>query len=110
MNALRKAGWMTFATLLLAGCAEKLTYDRWQTIYVGQSQDGVEETLGDPTEKLEMRWMYHDNDRCINADIYFQDCKVIGKTWSDPRHGMQGKSPLVNQPGDADVHKYRKTE
>jgi len=92
---------------LLCGCTKQLTYDHWETIQDGQSASEVEALLGKPTERLDMRWMYFDCDRCITADVYFSDCLVIGKTWSDPEHGMRGKSPLVNQPGDAETHTYR---
>jgi hypothetical protein len=93
--------------LLVSGCAKQLTYDNWQSISNGQSAETVKAILGKPVEQLDMRWMYFDCDRCITADIYFSDCQVIGKTWSDPEHGMQGNSPLVNQPGDSDVHKFK---
>jgi hypothetical protein len=103
--------WIASAiALVMVGCSETLTYERWQTIYEGQPQDGVEATLGKPTERLESRWLYIDDDCHVTAEIYFQECRVIGKTWSDPEHGPQGKSPFVNQPGDADTLKYRKTE
>lgn len=96
--------------LILVGCAQKLTYERWDTIQQGESPEVVKAILGKPLEQGDTRWLYHDADRGITADIYFQDAKVIGKTWADPDRGMCGKSPLVNQPGDVDKHEYRKVE
>lgn len=98
------------ALLWTAGCSQKLTYERWESVYEGQRADVVEQVLGEPVERLDMRWLYMDADRGITADIYFQDGEVIGKTWSDPERGMVGKSPHVNQPGDSDTLKYRKVE
>ncbi len=95
--------------LMLAamGCAEKLTYQRWETIHDGASSDVVRATLGDPWQKTDMAWVYNDSDRHITAFVYFEGDKVIGKTWEDPEHGMQGKSPNVNQPGDAEEIKVQ---
>lgn len=95
---------------LLCGCAQKLTYERWQSIHTGDEPPVVEALLGEPVEKLDMRWLYMDPDRGISADIYFQEDRVIGKTWSDPDRGMVGQSPHVNQPGDSDTLRYRKVE
>ena len=94
-------GMIAAATFAAAGCAEKLTYERWQTIHNGAPPAAVEQTLGEPWEKLEMAWEYHDADRLITAAIYFQNDQVIGKTWEDPEHGMRGENPNVSQPGDA---------
>ena len=109
MNTIR---WVLLAasTMLLIGCEQKLTYDRWELICDGQSPDAVEATLGKPCEKLDLNWMYMDMDRGITANIYFQDNKVTGKTWADPDRGMQGKSPNVNKPGDKEELKYQKTK
>ncbi len=109
---MKAQGWKWGALGLLglaaAGCAQKLTYERWETITEGQSRDAVQAVLGDPAERLDMRWMYLDPDRGITADIYFDQTKVIGKTWADPKRGICGKSPNVNQPGDAEEHNYQK--
>lgn len=95
---------------LFLGCSQKLTYDRWELIRDGQSPDAVQATLGEPVEKLDMSWLYMDADRGVTANIYFQENKVIGKTWCDPDRGMQGKSPHVNEPGDREDLKYQKIE
>ncbi len=96
--------------LFALGCSQKLTYERWDAISEGDSPEVVQAVLGEPVEKLDMRWMYMDPDRGVTADIYFGDSKVIGKTWADPDRGMVGKSPHVNQPGDSDQIRLRKIE
>ncbi len=96
------------AVLLLAGCAQKLTHERWEMIETGQSPEAVQATLGKPAEKLDMRWIYMDTDRGITADIYFEENRVIAKTWSDPDRGIEGSNPHVNQPGDAAKTRVKK--
>jgi hypothetical protein len=97
------------AVSMMWGCS-KLTYERWQTIQEGESPEAVRATLGEPLEKLDMRWMYMNADRGIVADIYFDEGRVIGKTWSDPERGHQGKSPHVREIGDAEEFRYRRVE
>jgi hypothetical protein len=103
-----KWGLLGLLGLMVVGCAQKLTYDRWEMVNQGQSKEGVEAILGKPVERLDMRWMYMDADRGITADIYFDDAKVIGKTWADPKRGMCGQSPNVTKPGDAETHSFQK--
>ena len=90
------------AVLLVCGCAQKLTYQRWEMVNTGDSPDVVKATLGEPWQKTDMTWVYSDDDRHVTAFIYFRDAKVNGKRWEDPEHGSQGASPNVNQPGDAE--------
>ncbi len=94
--------------LLLAGCAQKLTYERWELIREGDSAQDVQSILGEPMQRGNTSWLYFDGDRNITADIYFQDDKVTGKRWSDPKHSFSGGSPNVKQPGDAEELRYRK--
>ncbi len=95
------------AGLLLTGCAEKLTYERWQTVHDGMHADAVQATLGKPWQTTEQTWIYSDEDRGVTAMVYFDGPKVVGKTWQSPEHGMQGKSPNVNQPGESEEIRVR---
>ncbi|HSW47321.1 MAG TPA: hypothetical protein VLM89_17290 [Phycisphaerae bacterium] len=88
--------------LLAIGCAEKLTYQRWETVHDGMASDAVQATLGPPWQTIDQTWLYSDENRSINATIYFDQGKVVGKTWVDPQRGMVGKSPNVNQPGESE--------
>lgn len=102
----------TLALILLAavGCAQKLTYERWETIHDGEDYGSVESTLGDPFQQTAETWVYQDTDRGITAMVYFQNGQVIGKKWACPEHGMQGKSPHVNQPGESEEIIIRETK
>ena len=112
MNKIRLMKWISIsAGLVLCGCAEKLTYERFQTIEEGvSSRDAVEATLGKPWQKTGSEWIYHDPDRGITSSVFFEDDTVSGKTWADPDRGMVGQSPNVKQPGDADRTRVQKIE
>jgi len=97
-----KHAWIMLVLLALVGCAEKLTYQRWQTVHDGMSRDAVQATLGKPWQTTDQTWLYYDEDRHINAQIYYEGDKVIGKAWQDPEFGMKGKSPHVGQPGESE--------
>ena len=84
------------------GCAEKLTYPRWQTIHEGMTSDVVQATLGKPWQTTDQTWVYYDQDKSVTVMVYFDKAKVTGTTWQSPEHGMQGKSPHVNQPGESE--------
>lgn len=103
---------MALGALALAafGCEQKLTFSRFECIQTGDPADAVQATLGQPTMKEERTWLYSDLDRQIQATVYFQEGKVIGKEWHCPEHGMVGKSPYVNQPGDSHEIRYRETK
>jgi hypothetical protein len=92
------------------GCAEKLTYQRWETIHDGMSSDLVQATLGKPFQTTDQTWVYYDEDKSVTATVYFDKDKVTGKTWQDPAHGMVGKSPNVNQPGESEQINVRKVK
>jgi len=88
--------------LTAVGCAEKLTYQRWETVHDGMASDTVQATLGKPWQTTDQTWVYYDQDRSITAMIYFDQGKVVGKRWQDPQRGIQGKNPNVNQPGESE--------
>lgn len=96
------------ASLVLIGCAEKLTYQRWETIHDGMSPEAVEATLGKPWHKTDKMWLYSNDDKGVYAHIYFDGDKVISKKWTSPELGIKGKSPDVNKPGDAEEVKVQK--
>lgn len=98
---------LMFIAFILVGCAEKLTYERWQTVHDGMSLDAVKATLGEPWQTTEMMLFYYDEDRHINAQVYYEGDKVIGKAWQDPEHGIKGKTPHVNQPGESEEVKVQ---
>jgi hypothetical protein len=88
--------------VITCGCEQKLTYERFQTIRDGDSHQVVEATLGEPWMRSigDQTWVYQDQHQRINASVYFQDAKVVGKRWCDPSHGIQG-TPSVSQPGES---------
>jgi len=79
----------------LAGCEQKLTYERWQLINQGSSGLEVENAIGKPTFTMDDQWTYEDHDRHITAHIYYEkgSDRVLTKQWYDPEHGWQGKNP-----------------
>lgn len=96
--------------LLLVGCADKLTYQRWETIHDGMSPEAVKATLGKPWHETDRMWLYSDDDKGIYAHIYFEGNKVVGKKWTSPELGIKGKSPDVSKPGDAEEVKVQKLD
>ncbi|MBN1347602.1 MAG: hypothetical protein JXQ73_33245 [Phycisphaerae bacterium] len=76
------------------GCEQKLTYQRYELIHMGQEQLGVEKTLGEPVVKMTDQWTWNDSDRSITAHVWFnQEGKVLAKQWFDPKRGMVGGPP-----------------
>jgi outer membrane protein assembly factor BamE (lipoprotein component of BamABCDE complex) len=86
----------------LVGCAEKFTFERWQTIHEGMSADAVQATLGKPWQTTDQTWIYHNEDKPATAMVYFDKDKVTGTQWTDPEHGIVGQSPNVKQPGESE--------
>lgn len=103
---------LSLLAVFAVGCAEKLTFERYQTIHTGQEKDLVRQTLGDPFADTGTQYVYTDNDRGINAFIYFDDNgRVAGKEWHDTQKGVHdGKDPRVNKPGDKTETRVRKME
>jgi hypothetical protein len=96
---------------LLAGCAEKLTFQRYEMIHDGQAKSEVRKTLGDPLEDTGGTFVYYDEDRQIHCFVYFNEKgEVIEKQWQSPKEGAHGKDPHVGKPGDAHEIKVRKIE
>jgi len=102
-----KAKLFTYCFLLLigmalVGCADKFTFDRWQTIHEGMSADAVQATLGKPWQTTEQTWIYHDENKPATAMVFFDKGKVTSMQWSDPERGILGKTPNVKQPGESE--------
>jgi YD repeat-containing protein len=107
---LMACGLILLIGLTAVGCAEKFTYQRWETVHDGMAADAVQATLGKPWQTTDQTWVYYDQDRSITAMVYFDQGKVIGKRWQDPQRGIQGKSPNVNQPGESERIEVRTIE
>jgi len=91
---LASVGLVLAAVMLTVGCEQKLTYQRFELIHMGQTQLGVEKTLGDPLVKMPDQWTWNDSDRSITAHVWYdKEGKVIAKQWFDPKHGMVGSPP-----------------
>jgi outer membrane protein assembly factor BamE (lipoprotein component of BamABCDE complex) len=102
-----KAKLFTYCLMLLigaalVGCAEKFTFQRWQTIHEGMSADAVQATLGKPSWTTEQTWVYHDENKAATAMVFFDKDKVTSTQWTDSEHGILGKSPNVKQPGESE--------
>lgn len=104
MNAKRLiAGLMTGGILLMVtGCAEKLTYERWKTLNLGDSTEAVEKTLGKPWEREFGTWVYYDSDRNVTATAIFdENGKLLKKTWLSPDI-QDGQGDLLTEPGQSE--------
>jgi hypothetical protein len=88
--------------LLVCGCGDKLTYQRWQSVQDGASKEQVKDTLGEPFQQTEGTWVYQDAERNITSMVFFQNDQVVSKRWASPKHGIQGKSPCVVDPSCED--------
>ena len=98
---LRNAGLcalMLAGVALVAGCSEKLTFKRWQTLTTQSPKGEVETVLGTPNqlEKAD-HWMYHNPDKQITVNVEFVGGdKVTYSRWIDADHGVHemGKSAI----------------
>jgi hypothetical protein len=92
------------------GCEQKLTYQRWEMVHQGQTQLGVEKTLGDPLVKMPDQWTWNDSDRSVTAHVWYdREGKVVAKQWFDPKHGMVGAPPGGNVTEGGNVTKQKTT-
>ena len=87
---------MLLLSLLLPGCARKFTRANYDSIYVGQEQWEVAETLGDPKSqgRFAREWHYvkDSSKHYYKAIIAFdEDRRVASKRWVEPgREGPEG--------------------
>ncbi len=93
-GALVSVGLVVAVVALNAGCEQKLTYQRFELVHMGESQLGVEKTLGEPLVKMADQWTWNDSDRSITAHVWYdKEGKAMAKQWFDPKHGMVGSPP-----------------
>jgi len=74
--------------LLFAGCSEKFTRDRYETLYVGQSAGEIEMALGEETDKVGIfkttdTVTYIHRDPFYKAIILIRSGKIAEKSWYD---------------------------
>lgn len=102
---MRIRGWhlglAAVAWLFAAGCAEKLTFDRWQTLRVGATVEEVEATLGPPWQREEATWVYYDSKRHIAVTAIFSENRLSYTRWTDPDHGQISRGETVSEPGES---------
>lgn len=93
-----KHAMMLLAAVCLLACVgcQKFTPERYNMVYVGQSDQGVEETLGKPYARFDTEWTYINDMPFYKAIIKFKDRKVVDKSWADER-GI-GDHPDGNKP------------
>jgi len=87
---------------LCAGCQEKFTRQRYETIYVGQPAAEVELTLGEPKAKFSDSWSYIHEDPFYKAIIKFSSGRVSDKAWYD-EHEMGENPDLKDAPGERKI-------
>jgi hypothetical protein len=83
-------GLTVVALILLTGCTQKLTYERWQTLTHQSTKGEVETVLGTPNQLRQTdRWMYHDDDRQVTVNLEFTGRNQISYSrWIDPKKGV----------------------
>ncbi len=69
----------------LSGCQRQFTRQRYETIFIGQSIQQVENKLGKPTQQTEDSWIYIREMPYYKAVIKVEDDKVVEKIWFDER-------------------------
>ena len=74
---------VVLAAAFLGGCA-KFTRQNYEMIQVGDSPAQVKDVLGKPTQSGVDLWYYYNERPYYKANIYFEDNKVVRKTWFDP--------------------------
>lgn len=89
---------LLIAAPLLVGCAEKLTFQRWQTLTLQSPKAEVETVLGKPNQLCkDEHWMYHNPDKQITVNVEFVGGDTLTYSrWIDPDHGIHeiGKSAI----------------
>ena len=71
---------------LCAGCQERFTRQRYETIYVGMPDWQVRNILGEPdVETTKGSWSYVHNEPYYRATFRFDSGSVKDKAWSNHR-------------------------
>jgi len=85
---------LTAAALLAgisAGCGSKgFTRVNYDTLYVGQPADAVEDMLGEPDTREADTWTYVQQTPYCKAVIRFKDGRLADKQWHHQRDGASG--------------------
>jgi hypothetical protein len=80
------AGLAGLGLVLLVGCEEKLTYERYRMLQRGvDTHEDVETVLGSKhlLYRSDREIVYQDNERAITANFEFdEDGKLVRKLWS----------------------------
>ena len=94
-------GVAALVVLVTAGCQKKLTYERWESLRVGQDVKVVKSTIGKPLDDRNGRMIYTDQDRGIAVHVFLdpQGKRLIYTEWTDPAHGTRaiGNPPTPNR-------------
>lgn len=69
------------AALTTAGCQDKLTRPRYETIYIGQPSEQVARTLGEPEARTDGTWTYIRRKPAAWVIIKFENDRVVDKAW-----------------------------
>jgi hypothetical protein len=74
----------TISLTLTSGCADKLTRHHFDMIQVGVAREyDVEQTIGEPDQKMSSLWNYERLDDHLIVLIHFGQGLVIRKEWHD---------------------------
>ncbi len=81
------------ALLLSSGCGKKLTFERWESLRVGDTRAAVKAALGKPRSDAPGRMTWTEQDEGIAVEVWLdpQTQHVLYTEWSDPAHGMRAK-------------------
>jgi len=70
---------------LIAGCEQKFTRQKFETVYVGMPDYAVEQKLGRPQETTPDKWAYTGRRPYYRVEIIFRDGRVVETKWgSEP--------------------------
>ncbi|MCK4342838.1 MAG: hypothetical protein KAY37_14065 [Phycisphaerae bacterium] len=100
------------ALVVLTGCQNKFTKDRFEMITVGvDAREDVRLMIGEPTSDLHDQWFYDDLDHHYSCLIHFDEAdRVCGKEWMDSVTGAwQGRNPNADEPPQGEVRQRHKT-
>ena len=87
---------LLLAVLATAGGCGQFTRPRYETIWQGQPQRGVQAKLGKPHQVRRDAWIYVNRRPFYSAAILFERGQVSGKIWS-----------FEKTIGDAEIRAYR---
>lgn len=79
--------------LSAVGCGQKLTYDRWEQLRIGDSTASVRRTLGKPLVEQPGQLSYVNQKEGIAVELVLDPAtgKLLFTQWADPIHGVRAK-------------------